>query len=543
MFPLRPFPMPFHRNKTINSTTYIREIANKLNTLFTNIGPDQSKNINYTGNKTYKTYLKEPNKVSLIFEKVSETNVMQIINNLPNKTSCGFDGISTIVMKSIKHVILKSLTLIINQIINTGVFPNKLKIAKITPIFKKDDRTLFTNYRPISLLPIFSKVIEKVICIQINDFFVENKLFFNHQYGFRSGHSTELAALELTDRIISALDNHNTPLNIFLDLSKAFDTLDHTILSDKLRYYGIRGTAYNLLRSYLANREQFVELNDTASKTLHIVTGVPQGSILGPLLFLIYINDFPLSSNFFKFIRYADDTTLYSQFDNAEIANHDIEFKINNELSNINDWLKINKLALNIKKSKYMISTKAHTAPIKLELKIDNINIEYVNYFNFLGLTIDSHLTWENHTINVSNKCLRIIGTLNRIKYFVPLNVRLMLYNALILPHLNYCVTAWGYQCNRIIKLQKKAIRTVMISSYNAHTESFFKNLKLLKIQDILTLQTLKYIINFEIINSHITYKIGHYSKILTFIITTRAMQMHYTKTDVFMCLHKSPLN
>ena len=123
-------------------------------------------------------------------------------------------------------------------------------------------------------------------------------------------------------------------------------TLDHTILLDKPLYYGIRGTAYNLLRSYLANREQFVELNDTASKTLPVVTGVPQGSILGPLLFLIYINDFPLSSNFFKFIMYADDTTLYSQFDNARIANHDIELEINNELTNINDWLKINKLAL-----------------------------------------------------------------------------------------------------------------------------------------------------------------------------------------------------
>ena len=143
----------------------------------------------------------------------------------------------------------------------------------------------------------------------------------------------------------------------------------------------------------------------------------------------------------------------------------------------------------------------------------------------------------------MSNKCLRIIGTLNRIKYFVPLNVRLMLYNALILPHLNYCVTAWGYQCNRIIKLQKKAIRTVMISSYNAHTESFFKNLKLLKIQDILTLQTLKIYHKFR--NNKLPYyiKIVHYSKILTFIITTRAEQMHYTKTDVFMYLHKSPLN
>ena len=146
---------------------------------------------------------------------------------------------------------------------------------------------------------------------------------------------------------------------------------------------------------------------------------VPQGSILGPL------NDFPLSSNFFKFIMYADDTTLYSQFDNARIANHDIELEINNELTNINGWLKIN----NIKKYKYMISTKAHSEPKKLELKIDNINIVYVNFFNVLGFTIDSRLTWENHTINMSNKCLRIIGTLNRIKYVVPLNIRLMLYH------------------------------------------------------------------------------------------------------------------
>ena len=143
----------------------------------------------------------------------------------------------------------------------------------------------------------------------------------------------------------------------------------------------------------------------------------------------------------------------------------------------------------------------------------------------------------------MSNKCLRIIGTFNRIKYSVPLNIRLMLYNALILPHLNYCVTAWGYQCNRIIKLQKKAIRTVMISSYNAHTESFFKKIKLLKIQDILTLQTLKIYHKFR--NNKLPYYIQNWPlyKILTFTITTRAEQMHYTKTDVFMYLHKSRLN
>ena len=160
-----------------------------------------------------------------------------------------------------------------------------------------------------------------------------------------------------------------------------------------------------------------------------------------------------------------------------------------------------------------MISTKGHTEPNKLELKIDNINIEYVKFFNFLGLTIYSQLTWDNHTINMSNKCLRIIGTLNRIKYVVPLNIRLILYNDLILPHLNYYVTAWGYQCNNIIKPQKKAIRTLMISSYNAHTESFFKNLKLLKIQDILILHSLKIYHTFRNNKLPNYIKIGHYFK------------------------------
>ena len=167
------------------------------------------------------------------------------------------------------------------------MFPANLKIAKIIPIFKKDDRTVFNNYRPISLLPIMSKVVENVIADQMNEFFVKHKLLFDHQYGFRSGHSTEHAALELTDRIITNIDNKKSPLNIFLDLSKAFDTLDHNILLHKLHHYGIRETPLKLLKSYLSNRQQFVEVNETRSETLPMVTGVPQGSILGPLLFLI----------------------------------------------------------------------------------------------------------------------------------------------------------------------------------------------------------------------------------------------------------------
>ena len=208
-------------------------IANKFNLFFTNIGTHLSNKINLPTNKSFNDYLKNKYNLKFTFYNIKEENVNELIDKLSPKTSFGFDGLSSKLLKSIKNAIIKPITIIINQMLNTGIFPDKLKIAKIKPIYKKDEETKFTNYRPISLLPAISKVFEKIIFKQLYQFFVDNKLLYNSQYGFREGHSTEFATLELVDKIILEMDKMNTPVNIYLDLSKAFDTLDHQILIKK----------------------------------------------------------------------------------------------------------------------------------------------------------------------------------------------------------------------------------------------------------------------------------------------------------------------
>ena len=208
---------------------------------------------------------------------------------------------------------MKPLPLLINQVLNTGQFLDKFKVAKFIPIFKKHYPSLFTNYRPISLLPVISKVLEIIMNNQLFMYFTNTKLLSDNQYGFRPHHSTEYAGLEIVDRITTHLDNNQLPISIFLDLPKACDTLDHTILFKKLIHYGLESSALQLLKSYLTNREQFVKIYDIKSNVLPINTGVPQGSILGSLLFIIYIlKKNSQASIQYKFITYADDTSLVS---------------------------------------------------------------------------------------------------------------------------------------------------------------------------------------------------------------------------------------
>ena len=243
------------------------------------------------------------------------------------------------------------------------------------------------------------------------------------------------------------MDNFNVPINIYVGLSKAFDSLNHSILLTKLRRYGISGCSYELFRSYLSNRLQFVDFNSKMSTELAISTGVPQGSVLGPLLFLIYnINDLPLVSNIITMFMYADDTTLYCNV-NPNVTDD----LLNCELSKICDWLGANKIALNVSKTKYMVFHTANKHVAYPKLNINRNNIERVTNFNFLGLTLSSTLSWNQHINKISLKISKSIGILYRLRDIYPRAVLENLYKALITPHFNYCILCWGQFSKRTI--------------------------------------------------------------------------------------------
>lgn len=470
------------------------EIANCFNSFFTNIGPNLANLVTPTPNIDYRKFLNKNQANTFRFSQVDPESIEKIINNLQTKNSTGHDGISTKLIKVLKTTISEPLSIVINQCLNSGIFPEKLKIAKVIPLYKKDDVNIFTNYRPISLLVAISKIFERVIFNQLYAYFQKYKLFYSSQYGFRSGHSTEFACLELVDRIIQEMDRGKIPICIFLDLSKAFDTLDHTILLTKLEYYGITETAASLFKSYLSQRSQYVEFDGSKSDMKTISTGVPQGSILGPLLFIIYINDLSQVSQIFRSIMYADDTSLATTLNAFNInptANTDE--MINSELQKVSDWLKANKLSLNVNKSKFMVFHHPKKIFRLPQIKIDNSDVECVDNFNFLGITIDKNLNWKPHIEKIASKISRALGIINKLKHFIPLDSKITMYNTMILPHINYGILAWGFKNNRLITLQKRAIRIITVSKYNAHTEPLFKHLKLLNIKDILNISVLKF--------------------------------------------------
>ena len=256
--------------------------------------------------------------------------------------------------------------------------------------------------------------------MQLTYYLESNTLMASAQYGYSSDHSTELASLELVDHIYWHLENNDIPCAAFCDLSKAFNWILHPILLDKLEYYGIRGIPLQLIKSYLQNRIQFVQINSTMSTTTSINIGIPQGSVLGPLFFNICMNDIKKCRNKFDIVSYADDTTLISTIDSFTLPNTNISDNINSELENVDKWLAAQKLCLNVLKTKYMMFHTPQKRIPKLHLSINNIDIEKVDSFNFLRLVLDAHLKWNLHVRKVANKLTHINWILRKTKAYIP---------------------------------------------------------------------------------------------------------------------------
>ena len=255
----------------------------------------------------------------------------------------------------------------------------------------------------------------------------------------------------------------------------------------KLAHYVLSNNSLSLMKSYLSQWSQYLVYNGEKSDSVPINIGVPQGSILGPLLFIIYVNDIPNASNLLNSILFADDTSLYSSLSIFTVGNQTNVDKINLELDKVYDWLCVNKLSLNVSKTKFMIFENNFVPPLiaKPKLKINGIVLKQVTEFDFLGVTIDSKLTWEAHTKKIASKISRTLGVLKKIKRVAPHSVLRTLYNSLILTRLNYGIKAWGFAHQSLFKIQKKAVRIITNSKYNAHTDPIFKKLNLLKIEDI----------------------------------------------------------
>ena len=291
-----------------NKLTSQTEISNLLNWHFSTIGKRMAKQLTQRGGDPL-SYIQHDVVAPLLMTLSTSYEFEKLIDELDIKKAAGSDGIPCHLIKLTKAIIAPILSSLFNVCIFKSIFPDIFKIAEVIPLFKGGDMHILGNYRPISLLPLFGKLFEKIIAKRLTDFLEANNVLTSHQFGFRKSYSTELAAINLNDHLLNKLDKKEYTCTIFLDLAKAFDSVNHKILLAKLEKYGIRGAAHDLFRSYLTNRWQYVKLNNTKSELMSIDIGIPQGSILGPILFLLYINDLPNASNFFARI-FADDTVL-----------------------------------------------------------------------------------------------------------------------------------------------------------------------------------------------------------------------------------------
>ena len=427
-----------------------------------------------------------PNIISSLFlNPVSNAECSAIIKSLKNKKT-NVNCVSVRAVKSVSDIVSIYFSRIVNKSFGSGIFPNIFKQAIIVPIHKKGVHSDVGNYRPVSLLSFFSKILEKCIAVRLVSFLDNFSILNPDQFGFRRGLSTTDALLDYMEFLYKNIDEKKHVISVFVDFSKAFDTVKHDILLSKLEMYGIRGVANDWFRSYLTGRSQRVRVGSSISEEKLIINGVPQGSVLGSILFLLYVNEI---SNIFPELKatlFADDTTLSAA--QADIGN--LVRTIDFGLDRFTAWAFANRLALNAQKTNAILfSNRIQSHEVNFDINIGGVDIELRECTRFLGLVVDNKLKFDSHLSTIATKLSKIVGIIYKLSFCLPQASLIKLYYCLFYPHILYCNLIWGdtyaIHLNTIELLQKKVVRIITGSAFLSHTDPLFCSTKILKVSDV----------------------------------------------------------
>ena len=483
---------------TVNNNTFTDtfDICNALNSYFCNVGPELAASIPSSKNGFMK-YCDTPLLNSMYCDSVTESEVLKIVFNLKNKSPV-HDNIGPKLLKLVINNILDVLVPIFNLSFSSGVVPHALKLAKVIPIHKKVATDHPGNYRPISLLSIFEKIMEKLMYRRLSQFLSSQNILYKYQYGFRNRYSTSLALIELTDNLYFQLDKREVLAGIYLDLQKAFDTVNHDILLYKLSNYGVRGHVLEWFSSYLTDRQQFVSILDVHSTVGKLHCGVPQGSVLGPLLFLVYINDIQNCAPGTNIKLFADDTNIF-------VSNSTVDLvctQANEVLICLSNWFNENKLSLSIEKTCYSIFANLNSDKnSQHSVSINGSDIQKVSNSRYLGVIIDNALSWKDHIDNVYKKLLKFVGIFYKLRYKLNSSVLRMLYFAFVHPHILYGIEVYAntYQSNlnRLVVLNNKILRILQNEGIQTRVVKLYRNYFTLPVSLLHTYQLLVFVHKF----------------------------------------------